>query len=522
VIPAFFQRLLRHPLFRAASQWLLPALLAAGVIARCVILARKRLLWTDELLTWYPVSGSFGAMLASTTDTINVAPPLYFVLTWFWTFLSGSSVVAPRLFSAVAVATALLTMFAVLRRVYGVLPSVLALVVLFADSYLLIQSAEGRFHSLLLAEVALAVLMYQRILAHRRPPVRLLVANAAIHACMMLTSYMALFYSTAILGAVLVSSLLLRRNPIRACSSIVAGWLVFLPWVPVLMTHIQMTKQSWIPVPTAATLHAYFEGYLNPNFWGYAKILAASAGMAMVGAMIYGGRRRREGPRRREIPLLSLATGFAAVPLIVYGLSTRSTASSMFLERYLLASLLGWAILLAHLAHRAFLMRHRLGLHKVTWALSAVQIIATSVFVGENVRSMVKAARRAAREAPPPEILAHVPGNEQIVIEHIHEFMRWHYYSPQRARYVFLVDAEVGRKEMGGSPLNHAIMAALKRNFPAQFKEVMPSEEFLSVASSFWVRPYEGFLWTPTRLEHNPAFSIERKSENLLHVQRAK
>jgi hypothetical protein len=194
----------------------------------------------------------------------------------------------------------------------------------------------------------------------------------------------------------------------------------------------------------------------------------------------------------------------------------------MFLERYLLPSLLGWAILLAHLAHRAFLRRHRPGLRKVTWALSAAQIIITSVFVGVNVRTTVKIARRATREPMPPEILANIPGDEHVVVEHIHEFMRWHFYSPQRARFVFLVDPEVGRKEMGGGPLNHAIMAALKRRFPAQFKEVMPTEEFLATTSSFYVRPYEGFLWTPTRLEHNSAFSIERKSENLLHVQRAK
>jgi hypothetical protein len=45
----------------------------------------------------------------------------------------------------------------------------------------------------------------------------------------------------------------------------------------------------------------------------------------------------------------------------------------MFLERDLVAGLLGWAILLTHLAHRAFLMRHRHGLRKVTWELSAAQ-----------------------------------------------------------------------------------------------------------------------------------------------------
>ena len=461
-------------------------------------------------------------MLTATTDTINAAPPLYFILTWICTFVSRGSVIAPRLLSAVAVATAFLIMFAVLRRAYGVLPSVLALVVLFADPFILILSAEARFHTLFLAEVALAVLIYQRLATHRRPPVRLLIANAACHACMMLTSYMALFYSGAILGAVLVSGLLLKRNPTRACSSIVAGWLVFLPWIPVFLKHLQMTKESWIQVPTAATLRIYFEGYLNPNFWNYVKVLAASACLTTVAAMIYGGRWRHEGPRRREIPLLVLVPGLIAVPLVVYLLSRRAGGTSMFLERYLLASLLGWAILLAHFAHRAFRIRHRRGLRKVTWALSAVQIVITIVLAGASVRTTVITARRASREPMPPEILANIPGDEPVVVEHIHEFMRWHFYSAHPARFVFLVDPEVGRKEAGGALLNHAVMAALKRNFPAEFKGVMPTEEFLRTAASFYVRPYEGFLWTPTRLERNPAFTIERKSQDLLHVERMK
>jgi hypothetical protein len=58
-------------------------------------------------------------------------------------------------------------------------------------------------------------------------------------------------------------------------------------------------------------------------------------------------------------------------------------------------------------------------------------------------------ARRADREAMPPDILANIPGNEQVVVEHIHEFMRWHFYSPRRTRFVFLVDPEVGRQEAG-------------------------------------------------------------------------
>src|SRR5258708_5271433 len=158
----------------------------------------------------------------------------------------------------------------------------------------------------------------------------------------------------------------------------------------------------------------------------------------------------------------------------------------------MLASVLGWTILLAHFAHPAFLMRHRRDLRGLTLAITMAQIIVTLAFVGDNIRRMVKTARHTAAEAAPPDIARDLPGHDPIVIEHIHEFLTWHFYSPQPSRYLFVLDPEVGSKEMAGGPLNHAIMGALKRHFPSQFAEVVPSEEFLRTASSFYVRHSPG------------------------------
>jgi hypothetical protein len=505
-----------HP----TSQWFLPALLAAAVTARCAILAGKRLVWADELLSWYPVSGSFGVMLGATTDTINSAPPLYFILAWPWTHLLGNSAITLRLFSGLATAAAILLMFAVLRRVYGVLPSILALTVTAVDPNLLCQSEQARFHTVFVAELAFAILIYQKILARRSPSFRLLALNTAIHAGMMLTSYIALFYSTVILAAVLLFSLIRRRNPVRPCLSIVLGWIVLLPWIPVLLTHIEMSKLGWIPVPNLAILRSYFEGYITPDFRFFAKIVLAFAAVATLTTLVWGGRWRLEGFRRREISLLVLLPTLLAVPFAIYMMSFRSGGNSIFHERYLLASVLGWTILLAHVAHRAFLMRHRRDLRDLTLALTAAQIIVTLVFVGDNVRRMVKTARHTVAEAVPADIARDLPGHDPIVIEHVHEFLTWHFYSPERSRYLFVLDPEVGSKEIAGGPLNHAIMGALKRRFPSEFEEVVPNEEFLRTTSSFYVRHSPGYQWSPVRLQQDPAFAIETLPDNLLHVRR--
>src|SRR5260221_10584343 len=80
------------------GDWFFPLLFCGILVARCVVFDSNRRLWADEILSWFPANASFGRMLASTTDTINGAPPLYFILPWFWTAVFGKSGLALRLF----------------------------------------------------------------------------------------------------------------------------------------------------------------------------------------------------------------------------------------------------------------------------------------------------------------------------------------------------------------------------------------------------------------------------------------
>jgi hypothetical protein len=505
------------------SYWILPALLAAALVLRCNILASKVLLWTDELLCWYPASSSFGAMWSATTDTLNSAPPLYFVLTWFWSHFDGGSPMALRLFSGCAMAGAVLMMFAVLRRVYGALPAVLALTVMCSDQYILLQSQQARFHSLFVAELALAILVLQRLLARPSASFWLLALNTIVHTSMILTTYISLFYSSALLGAALIVGLAQRRSPTRICLSMAASWLVLLPWIPVMLRHIEMNRPGWIPAATPKILRAYFQSYATIQLRGFALILLGFATISILMIFWFGRGRRRKGFRSGERSLIVMAVALLAVPFALYAVSSRPGPNSLFHERYMLGSVLGWAILLAHFAHRAFVIRHSLALRPLTMALAAAQFIATLTFLGSNVWRLVREARHYPAESFTSDLAVQLPGNEPIVLEHIHEFLSWHFYSPQKARYRFLVDPEVGTQEMAGGPLNHAIMGALRRRFPAQFQEVMTSAEFLDSASSFYVRHNPGYKWSVVRLESNPRFTIEEvpAHNNLLHVRRA-
>jgi hypothetical protein len=499
--------------------WVLPTALGTCAIARCAILSDKRLLWADELLSWYPASASFGAMLRSTTDTINGAPPLYFVLTWLWTGVLGNTALTLRLFSAVATAAAILILFVVLRRPYGVLASALAVGLAFADADLSYESAEARFHALFVAEVALGILLYQRMVAGPAPT-RLLLLNGLAHACMALTSYIAPLYCGAIFCATFFGCRLRGFSPKHACYSIAAGWLVFLPWIPVFRRHFRMSKPSfWVPVPELGHLRHYAEGYLTREFLIYAALLLVFAGIASGLATVHGGRLRRLGARAKEAPLLLLAAFFLAMPFVVYLLSIRKGHPSIFLTRYMLPTLLGWVILWAHLAHRAFLPRHALGRPRLTRCLITIQAIAVVACLGFSGWRTMREALLQGKASPPGDLVASIPGNDRIVLEHIHEFLEWRFYSREPSRLFFIVDLEVGILEGGGGPLNHRIMAALKRQFPNHFKEVMSTDEFLGSTTSFWVR-HRDSLWSQLRLQNNPAFVVERMSDDLFRVHR--
>ena len=276
----------------AAAGLLLPASLAAFVVARCAILSGKRLLNTDEFLTWYPASAPLRSMLWSTAHTINASPPLYIGVAWCWAALFGHSALSLRLLSALAAAGAIFAVFAALRSAYGALAAGAASALLLLDPELLFQTGDARFYALLLAEAALGILLYQLLMETPRPSLRLLAANAAVHAGLLMTHYFGLVYSGVILGGILLTCLLRRRNPLPCALSVLAGWLIFLPWIPVFRSHVRMGRPSfWVTAPTADDLREYFAHFLTADLRLLAAILCVFAAAAVL-----LGAHRRQGP----------------------------------------------------------------------------------------------------------------------------------------------------------------------------------------------------------------------------------
>jgi len=510
-----------------AAVWSLPVILAAAIVVRCGVLSRRWLLFGDEFLTWYPVSAPFHSMLRSTTDTINTSPPLYIIVAWGWARLFGNSALSLRLFTALAAAAAVLVLFAVLKRAFGALAAAASLALAFVDPELLLQSGEARFYMLLLAEVAVGVLLYQRMMMLRRPPFALLAANAVVHACLVMTHYFGPIFSGAILGAVLLTCLCRRRSALWPALSIVAGWLVFIPWIPVFLLHLRMGKPTfWIPVPNFGDLMGFYGHYLTGGFWMLTFAVCLLAALtARTGSRAspvgQGGLLRLLAVRPRETPLLLLALLFAIVPLAIYLCSIRPGAASTFLDRYLLPCAFGWAIFCAYGYRRIFRLGSS-GLHRgPPWAVTGAQAVCVALFVGWSCWSSLDTAFSKEAQLLPSRLPATVPLSEPVVVEYIHEFMELHFYSSERRRYFFILDPEAALKAGRGEPANYMVMAALKRQFPDEFTEVVPYREFLEDNRSFWIKIYNREWWQ-TRLNNNPAFECDAMiaDKRLVHVSR--
>lgn len=98
------------------------ALLVAGVVLVALVLrlptAGDQSLWADESFTKRIVDGSLGHAWSTIGETENT-PPLFYLLEWLWTRVTGTGELGLRSLSAVAGALAVVPTVALARRVGG-------------------------------------------------------------------------------------------------------------------------------------------------------------------------------------------------------------------------------------------------------------------------------------------------------------------------------------------------------------------------------------------------------------------
>ena len=277
------------------------AALAVGVVVTAGIAARfvaRSHLWLDEALT----VNIAGLPLQHLAEALrhDGSPPLYYVVLHGWIRLFGTGTVAVRALSGVCSVACLPLAWRVGRRLGGRTAAIAVLVLLALSPWAIQYATEARMYSMVMLVVLAGGLALANLL--ERPSLWLSAGVALATGTLLLTHYYAL-YTVAIAGAVLVWHAVRgedRAAARRALVAMVAGSLLFLPWVPVLLYQSAHTGAPWGTAGRGLrtvfdTLGAIINGYRDA---GPVPLLLAEGLIALA---VFG---RAVGRRRFEIDLI--------------------------------------------------------------------------------------------------------------------------------------------------------------------------------------------------------------------------
>ena len=243
------------------------ALLGAAVgtlVIATVIVSPKRPLWYDEVFSWTLITDpSFRHMLYSLSQAAESPPGLYHLLARIWLALAGQSTLALRLFSTLADGVAMVAIWTTLRRAFSLRATALGVLTVFCTSaIMLFHGAEARNYPLFIACVALAIAAYARAVEAQKLTWQLAAALFFSNLALVLIHVYGVAYSAALLFALVLSDISVRRLRVLFYACIVPTWLALLPLLPVLHRVNEQTKpRHWIMPPTLPGILEFYRLY---------------------------------------------------------------------------------------------------------------------------------------------------------------------------------------------------------------------------------------------------------------------
>jgi hypothetical protein len=218
-----------------------------------------------------------------------------------------------------------------------------------------------------------------------------------------------------------------------------------------------------------------------------------------------------------EVSLRILAFLFLAVPLCVWIVSR--TVKPLFVPKYMIPVSLAWAILLAYLVSN-MIERGKLQLPAgLGRKLTSVALWAVAIIL---LTHPLTYARGLLDESfPGMSDAKYGYRNLPIVTSHSHDFVKRFHYSPERARYFFVLDWEAALDVKSGlfGPQEYKTMDALKRDYPEVFDDhIVQLSDFLGQHDHFLVLADTNFRprctaqdfhcprWLEMRIQNNPDF----------------
>jgi mannosyltransferase len=301
----------------------------AGAAALLAFMMWPRLwsgLAVDEAGSWWIAKDGYGDLLAR-ARIWNYTSPLYFSLLWLWMKVFGDSETAMRMLSAVCAAAAGVLAGRLGQRWGGPEAGGFAALALFSQTAVLTAAIDARPYALGLALAAGAWLLMARWAENGRTAegVACAVCGAAAVWC----------HPTLALGLAPLAVFAPRLGWRRALWGVALCAALLMPLAGG-MAHTMEIRQELVLAPNPSL------GKLARNAVRDAAPLALVAGVAAVAAALAGDGGYRLA--RTRLPLAAPAL-LSFLPPAAIWLFGRFAGSPMFLDRYMIASHLGLALL---------------------------------------------------------------------------------------------------------------------------------------------------------------------------------
>ena len=466
---------------RIERQWRLFLCLIAEIYLIRTLVHTMRPMWYDEIFTLYMSRlPDMGAIWSASKDGADLNPPLFYVVTRAFQAVFGGGEWATRLPAVVGFLIMLLCLFRFVSR-YSRLGAFAAMTFpLITGAYY--YATEARAYGMVLGFAGMAAVFWQA--AARGERRKLSLAGLAISlACALLTHCYAVLLLVPFALAEAARLFASRKPDYPMLAALAAPCPSVLVYFPLFAAVRGDTFQNPIYQPSWEAIPACYDRFFGPALWPLAAVLCIFLLASTLRKSVGPGELSGSGMPLSE---LALAAGLALTP--VFGVLLGKSFTGVFMDRYGLASLIGFSILVGALTS------FRNGRSRAAAASAAIVFMACFVLVpaisvaGEMLRpaDSQRAPRKALKLSTLDPAVPIVMANGLLFLEYEH-------YEPAgvAGRMYYLTDAAAARRYTGTSNFDRASYT-LRKWFPIR-AHVEDYSRFLAAHPRFFILTDYGF-----------------------------